>query len=461
MELYNALMAYAQNGAYPFHMPGHKRQMKGQDPYAYDITEITGFDDLHHAEGILLRAETEAAEVFGAGKTYYSVNGSTAANLAGFFACVPEEGEVLMARNCHKSVYHAALLRNARVHYLFPPVLAGGIYGSMRPEDIEAALLQHPGICAVILTSPTYEGVLSDAKAIADIVHAHGAMLMVDEAHGAHLGLAQAREFGTSAVRLGADCVSQSLHKMLPSLTQTALLHVQSPKLMKKTAFYMRVFQSSSPSYVLMGSMDRCISEMRETPQEEFHAWKAKLDETRQILHGWEPGDTVYGKDPSKLVIFTPEGMSGSRMCHILYEEAQLEMEMAAEDYVLAMTGITDPPEAYSRLQTAVLGIYEKYGQPGRRKTSAQTVALLGDTAQRMLMGQAKEAPSEVVDFAKAFIRRGSPSWCPVRRSRPGSCKDYGKYRRGSLSFTDRKVCKTKRLPWCDREETGWADYLC
>ena len=216
---------------YPLHMPGHKRRVlpaPGLGCAAWDTTEVPGTDDLHDADGILAEAMARAAALWGSRRCWFLVGGSTCGLLASIRAAAPYGSEILCARNCHKSVYHAIELCALRPVWLTPPVdEAFGVYGSISPAMVADALAAHPGAACVVLTSPTYEGVLSDVAAIADLCHAKGIPLVVDEAHGAHY-LPTAAPYGWQggAVAAGVDLVIQSAHKTLPSLTQTALLHL-------------------------------------------------------------------------------------------------------------------------------------------------------------------------------------------------------------------------------------------
>ena len=186
-----ALYQYGKGQIYPFHMPGHKRQVVTPyltDPWKEDITEITGFDNLHHAEGILKDAQEYGARIFRAEQTWFLINGSTAGILAAVSACTSPGGKILMARNCHKAVYHAAYLRQLETIYLYPSrEVEMGLNGGISPKEVETALEQHSDIQAVVITSPTYDGILSDVKSIAQAAHRHRVPLIVDEAHGAHL----------------------------------------------------------------------------------------------------------------------------------------------------------------------------------------------------------------------------------------------------------------------------------
>ncbi|MBQ4046362.1 MAG: aminotransferase class V-fold PLP-dependent enzyme [Lachnospiraceae bacterium] len=318
-DLYGKLEVYAGHGRYPWHMPGHKRHGAGFiDPFRIDITEIEGFDDLHHPEGILQDAMKLAKEAYGSGRSWFLVNGSTCGILASLFAGFKPSGHLLMSRNCHKSAYHGALLLNADTAYVYPEVLDRGFYGRLAPEKVEAAFQQNPDISAVMMVSPGYEGIVSDIAGIAEIVHAHGAVLIVDEAHGAHLPFAGRKSFPASALDCGADLVIQSLHKTLPSLTQTAILHMSRDCMEKgrispeKVSFYLSVFQTSSPSYVLMASIDRCVrlmagsegKRMMQEYEKNLMTFRKQMSRSFKRLHLMEQEDAeprtcrepVYGR---------------------------------------------------------------------------------------------------------------------------------------------------------------------
>ena len=267
--LIERLKKYRKSDMYPFHMPGHKRakgiKLSFPDPFSVDITEIDGFDNLHHAEGILKDSMEWASCLYGSDRTWYLVNGSTCGLLSAISAAVSHGGKILVSRNCHKAVYHGIYLNHLEAVYVYPqPVPGLGIQGGILPEDVEKALKEEPDIQAVLMVSPTYDGIVSDVKAIADVAHKAGIPLIVDEAHGAHFAYGDA--FPKSALELGADAVIQSVHKTLPSLTQTALLHVKNNRPdggcyldIKKIERYLQIYQSSSPSYVLMASIENSI----------------------------------------------------------------------------------------------------------------------------------------------------------------------------------------------------------
>lgn len=361
------LREYGRSDYYPFHMPGHKRQFRAEaDPYQIDITEIDGFDNLHAAEGILREAQERAGRLYGSEHTFYLVNGSTCGILAAVSAAAKPGSRIVMARNMHKAMYHAVYLRQLSPVYLEPEVTEFGICGQISPEQVRRVLKAHQNenIAAVCLTSPTYEGVTSDIRAIAEIAHQYQIPLIVDEAHGAHFGFH--KDFPQTAVRQGADAVIQSIHKVLPSFTQTALLHVNSAYLSEeRVAEFLGIYETSSPSYILMAGMERCMRLLREDGDALFerytgmlHRFYAKMAELKH-LHVMTTQDftpeEICGLDPSKIVVSTAgTTLTGPGLYQRLLEEYHLQMEMVSGFYVLGMTSIADTEEGFDRFAAAL-----------------------------------------------------------------------------------------------------------
>ena len=370
--MYQQLISYGESDVYPFHMPGHKRRaLPFPNPYTIDITEIDGFDNLHHAEGLIREAEERAAKLYGADRSYYLVNGSTCGLLAAICAAARRGDKVLAARNCHKAVYHAVSMQGLAVEFLYPAITRGDLQGQITAAQVEEALTKHPDIAVVILTSPTYEGIVSDVAAIAACCHAHGAALIVDEAHGAHFGFGAG--FPENAVRLGADAVIMSLHKTLPSFTQTALLHCNGTRIDPgRVARYLGVYETSSPSYLFMAGMGGCIDLLREQGAELFAEYRRRLDafyrDTADLtqLHVMRREDLckeeAYDWDDSKLIIYAG-AMGGEALHQELLGHYHLQMEMVSADYVLGMTSLMDTDEGMRRLVTALHEIDEKNGR--------------------------------------------------------------------------------------------------
>lgn len=352
-SLYEELIRYSKTEVYPFHMPGHKRRLGGfADPFSFDITEIEGFDNLHHAEGILLKAQQRAADLFGAEETHFLVNGSTSGILSAIGACAPK-GKLLMTRNSHKAAYHGLFLNRLEAVYLYP--------GEGR-EETERILSREPQIQAVYLTAPIYEGILPDVKGILEAAHNFGLPVIVDEAHGAHFGMHPI--FPPSAVALGADLVIQSVHKTLPSLTQTALLHVNGSLVDRRRLCQMLgVYQSSSPSYVLMASIDRCVGLLKERGTALFDTFARELIDFYGRMKGLRHLCLLKNQDPSKILICgRKKGLTGRDIGRFLRQEYHLELEMETRDYALALASVGDSPEGFRRLGDGILDLDSRLG---------------------------------------------------------------------------------------------------
>ena len=443
--LLERLTEYAGSDAYPFHMPGHKRReipdgIPGgfPDPYGIDITEIDGFDNLHHAEGILKDAMDEAAAIYGADRSWYLVNGSTCGILSAVFATTENGGKILTARNCHKAVYHAICLNRLEAEYLYPEEITEfGINGGIRAEDVRKALEKDAMRCAgnsgdvrgkitkiqaVLITSPTYEGVVSDIRAIADAAHEYGIPLIVDEAHGAHLEYAdQCHSFPKSALEYGADIVIQSLHKTLPCFTQTAILHVKGKLVdQDRISRYLSMFQTSSPSYLFMAGMERCIRYMDGDGRNEMIRYEKRLERFMERMEGLQVLEvldreicgkyrTVAGWDPSKIVVSTmcAEDFHGEELAETLRRKYHLEMEMTAPEYVIAMTSLMDTEEGFERLGTALLeidGALRRRTESGRKEKAASETpegleSKVSHPVRRMLICEAMDADTERTAF--------------------------------------------------------------
>ncbi|RGE03478.1 aminotransferase class I/II-fold pyridoxal phosphate-dependent enzyme [Clostridiaceae bacterium AF02-42] len=443
--LLERLTEYAGSDAYPFHMPGHKRReitdgIPGgfPDPYGIDITEIDGFDNLHHAEGILKDAMDEAAAIYGTDRSWYLVNGSTCGILSAVFATTENGGKILTARNCHKAVYHAICLNRLEAEYLYPEEITEfGINGGIRAEDVRKALEKDAMHCAgnsgdvrgkitkiqaVLITSPTYEGVVSDIRAIADAAHEYGIPLIVDEAHGAHLEYAdQCHSFPKSALEYGADIVIQSLHKTLPCFTQTAILHVKGKLVdQDRISRYLSMFQTSSPSYLFMAGMERCIRYMDGDGRNEMIRYEKRLERFMERMEGLQVLEvldreicgkyrTVAGWDPSKIVVSTmrAEDFHGEELAETLRRKYHLEMEMTAPEYVIAMTSLMDTEEGFERLGTALLeidGVLRRRMESGRKEKAASETpegleSKLSHPVRRMLICEAMDADTERTAF--------------------------------------------------------------
>lgn len=326
------------------HVPGHKNGTvfpaslkEWEKIFPYDLTEITSLDDLHEPEEGIAEAEHLAAEVFGAEETWFLINGSTTGNLAMVMAAFSPGDQVLVQRDAHKSVMNAVKLAGLRAVFARPEIdettqLSIGI----SREILADAWARYPSLKGVIITSPSYEGWSSNISSLAEFVHGHEGVLLVDEAHGAHF--AASPLLPKEALAQGADVVVQSAHKMLPALTMSAYLHVSGSRVSReRLSYYLRMLQSSSPSYLLLASLD-AVRHYVHTMQQE--GWSAEqLSAQKQQLEAvigsrliQPPGHVAA--DPLKWMVPVPEGYRGWEVQKAL-EQEHIYSELAGSSYLL------------------------------------------------------------------------------------------------------------------------------
>lgn len=346
MSIYDNLLEYSKSDYYAFHMPGHKRQPVDGLPSNIDITEIEGFDDLHEPEGIILEEQHRIARLYKAKASFILVNGSTVGNLVGVYGFLKSSDTCLIDRGSHRSVYNAVKVTGCDVQYI----------STISVDKIREQLSDNPRICLVVLTSPSYEGAVLNIEEIARVCHEYDVALMVDCAHGAHFGFHEI--FPKSPVELGADIVVMSLHKTLPALTQTAVLHICSDRIdIDRIKEAIDIFETSSPSYVLMASVSKAmdIIEKEDAFFEYVNQLKAFYEDNKDLKHLQLWQDTYDKKDIGKVVISCKKTeITGPKLLNILNETYHLQMEMAASDYVIAMTSMYDTNEGFSRLTKAL-----------------------------------------------------------------------------------------------------------
>ncbi len=389
-RLSDELIKLYNSDEYPFHMPGHKRRDTGSAldaAHHMDITEIEGYDNLYDAHGILRDAMDYAGRVYDCPKTYFLVNGSTIGihiaihTVAGMYASEGKRDRILTAANSHRSVYAAAELSGLGTDIIEQELIEGfDIYSAVSPALLEERLKKAADddrpYAAVVITSPSYEGIISDIEVIAGICHRYDTVLIVDEAHGAHLDLSDAYPGG--ALKYGADIVIHSTHKTLAAMTQTALLHVQGELVdITKAERYWTMLQTSSPSYVLMASIDNALRHITDNPGM-VRAHTDRLSGVRKRLagSGEDRGlkelkfftkedisdyDSCVDLDPCKLVISTKDTyIDGYTLQKILLDEYHIQLEMAAEDLVLGITTYMDSEEGLAGFADALLEIDDR-----------------------------------------------------------------------------------------------------
>lgn len=381
--VYEMLEQYRAQGKISYHVPGHKNgeAYKGAggagflgEIMKYDVTEISGTDDLHHPEGVIKEAQELAADCFGAEETFFLVGGSTAGNLSLILTVCPEPGMVIiLQRNVHKSVIHGLMLGGIRAVFLEPRLDPdSGLAVAPAAETVQAALAAYPEAAAVLVTMPNYYGMGSDLAPLAQICHNCGVPLLVDEAHGAHYG--QHPAFPAGALMCGADGVVQSTHKMLPALTMGAMLHVQGPRLDRALLRQrLAMVQSSSPSYPVMASLDLARRLVHSQRAGAFTAGLAAVDVLRRglaelprfgLLQPAEPLQSAGGtgaargtstppgdkaaystQDPFKAVIYDAAGVLGGFELQRMLEEKGIVPEMSDDRHVVLVFSLGSKAE--------------------------------------------------------------------------------------------------------------------
>lgn len=368
---------YNEKKLLPLHMPGHQRKkdMGTALPYAYDYTEVDELDNLHAPEGILQEAMNRTAAYYGCSDCFYLVNGSSSGLQAGIFTLLEEGDEVVVARNCHRSVFYALSLRKAKIHFLLPEFWEDfSCFGSVSLKEVERLIKEFPKSKALIFTSPSYEGVVSDVEGIARLCHENGLSLLVDEAHGAHFSPKRGTSFPESAISLGADLVVQSPHKTLCSLTQSAWILGNGERYSReKLSFYLSVFQTTSPSYPLMLSLEKATTLLEREGEVLFSHWKEVMkgfrEQARTLSYFsflWEKEEACFAMDYSKIFLRAlgiPELRLGRDLAKLLREDYGIESEMHSGENLLLMTGPFISEEELDRLFLALKDIERRFGE--------------------------------------------------------------------------------------------------
>lgn len=346
--LFSGLKSHWEASPSSGHVPGHKfgavfpeeARDYFKDILKLDATEISGLDDLHDPEGIIDEAQRLASDLYGSDETFFLVNGSTVGNLAMILATCKRGSKVLVQRNCHKSVLNGLELAGADPVFLPCDVDDNlGVAVSVDLLYLYKALETIEGITAVVLTNPNYYGVAIDLEDIVQAVHSYNIPVLVDEAHGAHFLLG--KPFPKSALSSGADVVVHSAHKTLPAMTMGSWLHIQGERVRKdRVSHYLKMLQSSSPSYPLMASLDMARYYLASLSQQEK---QAIVDDIKSIEHELKkvreievvtPSDKRLLVDPLKLTLRSTNGLSGFELSTLLEKEG-LFVELADPKNVL------------------------------------------------------------------------------------------------------------------------------
>ncbi len=379
--IYDALRRFRRMRVVPFDVPGHKRgrgnmeltEFLGEDCMSVDVNSMKPLDNLCHPVSVIRDAERLAAEAFGAANAFFMVGGTTSAVQSMIMYACKGGDKIIMPRNVHRSAINALILTGAVPVYVNPDVNNQlGIALGMSVAQVEKAILENPDAKAVMVNNPTYYGICSDLKKITELAHAHGMLVLVDEAHGTHFYFGE--DFPITAMAAGADCASVSMHKSGGSLTQSSFLVLGE----RVNADYMRqvinLTQTTSGSYLLLSSLDisrkrLALSgreifaktvELAEYARKEINDIGGYYAYSRELING----DSIYDFDVSKLSIYTlPIGLAGIEVYDLLRDEYDIQIEFGDIGNILAYISVGDRPRDIERLISALAEIKRRFGK--------------------------------------------------------------------------------------------------
>ena len=354
-----------------FHVPGHKLG-KIYDKlnytntlnkiYSMDTTEIQGTDNLHSPEGIIKESQERASEVFKSDETYYLINGSTCGIQAAIMALCPPKSKIIANRDCHQSVINACILGDVDPVYINSEVDKNtNILKGINIDDAIKVIDSNLDAKAIILTYPTYYGMTYDLKRVCDYAHSKDIAVIVDEAHGAHLGLSE--ELPKTALEQGADIVIQSTHKTLPSFTQSSMIHIQGDRVNKEQLVsILKIIESSSPSYMLMASLEIAVDIYNKYGTKLMNELLNNIDKLKNSFKENNGIGFYDTDDKTKIFISTINmGLIGYELETILREEYNIQVELSNYYGSLLICTIGNDNDDFKSLETALNEILEKY----------------------------------------------------------------------------------------------------
>lgn len=374
--LFTALQKYAEDMTIPFHVPGHKQgrgnneleALLGSACLKIDLTCLEDTDNICNPVGVIKEAQELAAQVYGAENAYFLTNGTTSGIQAMILSVCDPGDKIIIPRNAHKSAIGGIILSGAEPVYIEPEIHEYyGIAIGIKPETVERALAENPDAKAVFVINPSYYGIASNLQAIVDIAHSYAVPVIVDEAHGAHLAFDE--RLPIPAMDAGADLSASSTHKLGGSLTQSSiLLHQGSLIDPKRVKNALNLTQTTSPSYILLASLDIARKQLAEKGQEMVgqaydSAWKARKQLSRV------PGLSLLGEellgdkgcvslDPTKIVVNVRAlGLSGYEVEKILRKKYRIQVELSDLFNIIALVSIGDQQETLDALVSALTDI--------------------------------------------------------------------------------------------------------
>ena len=410
--IYEALRRFRRMRVVPFDVPGHKRgrgnmeltEFLGEDCMNVDVNSMKPLDNLCHPVSVIKDAEELAAQAFGAANAFFMVGGTTSAVQAMILYACKSGDKIIMPRNVHRSAINSLILADAVPVYVNPEVNNQlGISLGMSVSQVEKAIKENPDAKAIMVNNPTYYGICSDLRRITELAHAHGMLVLVDEAHGTHFYFGE--NFPVSAMAAGADIAAASMHKSGGSLTQSSFL------LMGKeiNSDYMRqvvnLTQTTSASYLLLSSLDisrkrlalsgrdifEKTVEMSQYARDEINSIGGYYAYSKELVNG----DSIYDFDVSKLSVYTlPIGLAGIEVYDLLRDEYDIQIEFGDIGNILAYISVGDRKRDIERLISAMSEIKRRFGKTGTDLLSHEYIApVVAETPRRAFYAEKRSLP--------------------------------------------------------------------
>ncbi len=412
--IYEALRRFRRMRIVPFDVPGHKRgrgnmeltEFLGEDCMNVDVNSMKPLDNLCHPVSVIKDAETLAAQAFGAANAFFMVGGTTSAVQAMILYACKSGDKIIMPRNVHRSAINSLILADAIPVYVNPEVNAQlGISLGMSVSQVEQAIKNNPDAKAIMVNNPTYYGICSDLRKIVELAHAHGMLVLVDEAHGTHFYFGE--NFPVSAMAAGADIAAASMHKSGGSLTQSSFLLMGD----KIKSDYMRqivnLTQTTSASYLLLSSLDisrkrlalggreifEKTVEMAQYARDEINSIGGYYAYSKELVNG----DSIYDFDISKLSVYTlPIGLAGIEVYDLLRDEYDIQIEFGDIGNILAYISVGDRKRDIERLISALSEIKRRFGKSGTGMLTQEYIApIVAETPRNAFYAEKKSLPLE------------------------------------------------------------------
>lgn len=426
-NLYKSMIEIQKENLISFHMPGHKNNMTFYKKYfnkigfyALDTTEIPGTDHLHNPKTCIQESQNKLSKYYQSKKSYFLVNGSTCGILAMIHGLIDPDKKLLMNRHVHQSVLHSLQLKNITPVYLIPRI--DNEYGLILDLDLKVLddlLTKDKDIQGVFLTYPSYEGVCFDLNKVAAIVKKHNRYLLIDEAHGSHLRIH--KNLPMSATETQADVIVQSAHKNLPAVTQGAFLHVNNTRIIASIDKYLRIFQSSSPSYIIMNSLDISVDFMIKSGYEAMSALLKWIKDLHEYIYSsafvlvndykrFKNESILF--DPTKIVISSLSiGLSGNQLEKLLREEYHIQVEYSTHNYIVLIATMMNRESDFITLKKALKDIQQEVKKPVKLK--AKESLLLNEVIVAMNPYEVETYEKEVIAIDSAVNKVAYESVIP------------------------------------------------